>query len=306
MLKASLEFYIISTEIAQLLQTNTLTHKHKWAKPPSKYFLFLFLLPLPQHHPPKHTHNLFWVPSLNSLTLTHSTTRSKNTTYLPTHTHPSSLQKCVSSQIRHRGATVASATAFKFKFAIIIIAACWLPTRDIIIKESEINETEICSHIHAHRVFVFAHSWQHCLRVIIFLISCAKFKVVSVFFSMHQQQGLLGWRTARFSISWWCERVPCWQRQLRWRRLATLHLRRGVTHTNTARFWTLPSDTIARRWLMITHTYTHSRKMTMMTRCPTTCKVLFFVVIFGRKWIEKSIWQLVFLFGEHLRVFREI
>lgn len=39
---------------------------------------------------------------------------------------------------------------------------------------------------------------------------------------------------------------------------------------------------------------THTHKVTMMTRCSTTCKVLFFVVIFGRKWIEKSIWQLVF------------
>lgn len=38
----------------------------------------------------------------------------------------------------------------------------------------------------------------------------------------------------------------------------------------------------------------HTHKVTMMTRCSTTCKVLFFVVIFGRKWIEKSIWQLVF------------
>lgn len=54
----------------------------------------------------------------------------------------------------------------------------------------------------------------------------------------------------------WCERVPCWQGLLRWQHWT---LKRGGTHTNTARFWTLSSDTIAHWWLMITHTLTRWR-----------------------------------------------
>lgn len=54
----------------------------------------------------------------------------------------------------------------------------------------------------------------------------------------------------------WCERVPCWQRLLRWQHWT---LKMGGTHTNTARFWTLSSDTIAHWWLMITHTLTRWR-----------------------------------------------
>lgn len=90
MLKASPEFYIISTEIAQLLQTNTPTYEHKWAKPTSKYFLFLFLLPLPQHHPPQHIHTTFseFPRSILSHSLTPPHAQKILLTYPLTHTHP--------------------------------------------------------------------------------------------------------------------------------------------------------------------------------------------------------------------------
>uniref|UniRef100_A0A8D8BAQ0 (northern house mosquito) hypothetical protein n=1 Tax=Culex pipiens TaxID=7175 RepID=A0A8D8BAQ0_CULPI len=75
---------------------------------------------------------------------------------------------------------------------------------------------------------------------------------------------------------------------------------RGV---GTHQYWRILDSRVTHYCTMIDdnqNTRAHTHLMTMMTRWYTTLKVLFFVFIFGRKWIEKSIWQPIPL---HLRVF---
>lgn len=103
--KASLEFYIISTEIAQLFQTHTHT---RMVENRIKYFCFVIHYPANTTHSNTHTLTPFSefltiLSRVASLIPLHA--QLILLTYPLTHTHPRpsvSAKTCVSSKIGHR------------------------------------------------------------------------------------------------------------------------------------------------------------------------------------------------------------
>lgn len=262
-----------------------------------KYFCFVIHYPANTTHSNTHTHTFLWVPH-DSLPrrVTHSTPHAQIIllTYPLTHTHP---RPCVSTK---RVLVVKLATARRHHRCCCWCVQVQVRNHHNKRKRNKRNRNFAPAHKHSSassrssRKLVFSCFFSLTVgNTGLGHLTIAKFKVVSVFFRC-TEAGLAGMTYRQHhhpgvpsagAVVWESAVLAAPTS------LAALDLKKGG---NSHQYCAILDSFEWHNCTLMIDDNTHTHKVTMMTRCSTTCKVLFFVVIFGRKWIEKSIWQLVF------------